>query len=295
MGNCSDSDLASCFPPSPSHREDTPFLLPKIQRDALVQGLMEPVEEHWLVHITNDNVMDSEVVYILDEAQMTYSNQEFWLSSPKPRTEGCKDPGSGSEPIDGATLSYISSTQRVSLQPSSHPGGPSIGLFFTREEFDELWVLCRSRFRCEFTMDWECANYVYDLTLGHPGTTVGILCIVVKVMRRQIIEDEEAFFRHLATWADVMRSFPARRIFPEIKSVMSSALVDGHGNFDRSIPEQVLCYRKGYLHAEATDLFGEEQILVFPSPLHRNPPPFPSDKFPLIRELAIAAIIRLPR
>lgn len=135
-------------------------------------------------------------IIIIDEAQKTYSDTEFWNLVIKERIYGKGDDikfclfcsyGSPSTGVDGQTDLFtpaiLKPSQRVTLAPqSSSPpietlSPPSIGLFFTADEFkDAVKQICAdTKFEVGFTLDNDAEDYLFSLTNGHPGGVESLL------------------------------------------------------------------------------------------------------------------------
>lgn len=86
-------------------------------------------------------------VFIFDEAQLSYADWDLWNGFFRSihdfkdrRAIAFVSYGSPTSPIEiGGTLITIMAPQRVTLRPISHDDGlPSVGLFFSQDEFDDL-------------------------------------------------------------------------------------------------------------------------------------------------------------
>ncbi|KAL4814713.1 hypothetical protein BDW67DRAFT_165469 [Aspergillus spinulosporus] len=135
-------------------------------------------------------------IIIVDEAQQTYSDTEFWNTVIKERVYGKREdikfclfcsygsPSTGvDEHNDMFTPAVFKRSQRVTLTPqSSSPPmepfpPPSIGLFFTADEFkDAVQQICAdTKFEAGFTLDNDAGDYLFSLTDGHPGGVESLL------------------------------------------------------------------------------------------------------------------------
>jgi hypothetical protein len=99
-------------------------------------------EKGWVRH--------KEIAFIFDEAQLSYGDGDLWNNIFKSirfhddRAIAFASYGSLTSriTIDG-TLIVIDDMQRVTLRPIQHDDDiPSVGLFFTRTEFDDLVLNC---------------------------------------------------------------------------------------------------------------------------------------------------------
>lgn len=135
-------------------------------------------------------------IIIVDEAQKTYMDTEFWNLVIKDRIYGEGEDikfclfcsyGSPSTGIDGQnsmfTPAIFKPIQRVTLTPQSlsppiEPfSPPPIGLFFTADEFrDAVQQICaNTKFEAGFMLDSDAGDYLFSLTNGHPGGVKSLL------------------------------------------------------------------------------------------------------------------------
>jgi hypothetical protein len=67
------------------------------------------------------------------------------------------------------------------LTPSTENGAPQIGLFYTRNEFQEvLENLCDNELG-NYTIESHAQNYIFDLTNGHPEAVVSFAFLIFQV------------------------------------------------------------------------------------------------------------------
>lgn len=135
-----------------------------------------------------------ETVLLLDEAQDSYEDDGLWNQIIKDivgrmsRIKLCLFCSYGS-PSTGLSYNDVSRRtpvtfgpyQRVSLTPSTENGAPQIGLFYTRDEFEEVFAnLCDNEFG-NFLVEPHARNYIFDLTNGHPGAVVSLAYLIFQV------------------------------------------------------------------------------------------------------------------
>ena len=137
----------------------------------------------------------SKTVIIIDEAQASYTDEAFWNTIIKKRrsNEG-KDIRlclfcSYGNPLTGLDTNYLRFTpvtfgpaQRITLTPQPQKGSPQIGLFYTRDEFNEaVSRLATHNYQEMFALDEEAQSYIFTVTNGHPGGVKSILSFVFDV------------------------------------------------------------------------------------------------------------------
>jgi hypothetical protein len=135
----------------------------------------------------------SKTVIIIDEAQESYKDEEFWNTIIKERhsKEGkdirlCLFCSYGS-PLTGLdtqcfTPVNFGSPQRITLTPQPQECSPQIGLFFTQDEFnDTVSRLATYRYQEIFTLDEEAQSYLFTVTNGHPGSVTSLVSFIFDV------------------------------------------------------------------------------------------------------------------
>jgi hypothetical protein len=129
-------------------------------------------------------------VIILDEAQGTYGDTDFWdhiVKSIRGKVGGYKiklclfcSYGSPSAGLpynrrDHGTPVDFGPAQRISLTPSVEPNSPPIGLFYNKNEFETVVTKLCSTLVEKFSIDTNARNYIFNLTNGHPGAVMSIM------------------------------------------------------------------------------------------------------------------------
>ncbi|KAK2809273.1 hypothetical protein FQN50_003914 [Emmonsiellopsis sp. PD_5] len=126
------------------------------------------------------------ILIIIDEAQGSYAYTSLWNDLIKsiipfegPLVALFSSYGSPTEaPLGDQTPTPIlfSDSQRISLRPT--PVNPDIGLFFSREEFDDV-VARVSRSHGEhgqaFLLSDDLKAYIFDLSSGYPAAVMSLL------------------------------------------------------------------------------------------------------------------------
>jgi hypothetical protein len=128
--------------------------------------------------VTTSNLEDTNIVFILDEGQVTYSDDDLWLGFVK-RQVGrlwgpkiCVFASYGSPtagPADfaaGSPHAYLGPEQRVSVIKSTFPELPDISLFYSGGEFDDaLGKLINNEIR-PLPLTDAAKEYIWKLTNG---------------------------------------------------------------------------------------------------------------------------------
>jgi len=120
-------------------------------------------------------------ILILDEAQTTYWDKNFWSKFKNPGLQGMRvvafasHGSSGYTGADNVTPMWIGKGQRVGLARLDCGDGILVGLLFTREEFNELVQLRFGGRRFSDTF----LDCVYDMTNGHVGACEDLMNMIV--------------------------------------------------------------------------------------------------------------------
>lgn len=128
----------------------------------------------------NDNL-----IFILDEGQLTYDDPYFWYSILKERlamregprfcifsSYGSPTMGSPDYPIS-PTPTTLKEQQRISLIVPQYDVGHNVCLFFQRHEFDD--AVKKYVDITDYIIDRNVQNYIFAQTNGHPGITGAML------------------------------------------------------------------------------------------------------------------------
>lgn len=145
--------------------------------------------------INSRNFWSSNVVFILDEGQISYHDETFWLEFVKtlsgnmfqgPRL--CLFASYGSPttgPLDyprGATPVHLGPNRRISIIKPSDPDSHGIGLYYDETEFnDAVDRFCSAIGR--LVIDEEARSLLYWTTNGHPGAVQALANCLYDVCR----------------------------------------------------------------------------------------------------------------
>ena len=144
-------------------------------------------------------VLTSNTIIIVDEAQMTYDDDTLWNTILKERQtpnayykfQLCLFCSYGS-PAAGPDKTFftpvkLSNRQRISLTPQSQQNSPPIGLFYDKEEFEDV-VLRMLTFQYEerFNFDEGALEYIFALSNGHPGAVTSIVDVLYEVCAKYL-------------------------------------------------------------------------------------------------------------
>jgi hypothetical protein len=127
-------------------------------------------------------------VLIVDEAQTSYWNTNFWLQIKAIKLESryrvitFASYGSAGRNNFDAIPHHITPVQDVSLWPADHGDGIAVGLLLTKSELSDLAAkqVVGHRFDASFL------NCMFDLTNGHVGACEDLMRIVVAHSARYV-------------------------------------------------------------------------------------------------------------
>lgn len=158
----------------------------------------------------------SDLLLIVDQVQLTYEHEDFWLQLIKGQAQFGQSIGlyvilfssfgsadSIALQIEGSAPITLDPLQRISLK--AQPGRPDdIALCFTRSEFNHVCELHNTNFR----LHADVRDRIYALTNGHPGLCFGILfslkdlivCIyrLLKTHVLSLVDQTSSLFRRRA-------------------------------------------------------------------------------------------------
>lgn len=154
--------------------------------------LVEQANEEGYTFVTRQNLRDCDIVFILDEAQVTYDDPGLWVGLIKTQIGALAGPricllssyGSPSEGTSGfpeTPLGFLDATKRVSITVSMIEGSPPISLFYNRGEFDDVVDRICADVRQQLPLSAEARDYIFTLTNGHPGAVEAVLLMLKKV------------------------------------------------------------------------------------------------------------------
>lgn len=144
--------------------------------------------------VNSTNVLHHNAVYLIDEAQSSYEDIEFWLVVIKGQSDrrygarlclfssyGSPATGSTAHPAFRSTPVHLGPAQRVSLTVSQVKDSPDFALFYNEHECqDVIQRLCsRSSTTCEFSC--KAKAYLFSITNGHAGATTSLMTYIYDV------------------------------------------------------------------------------------------------------------------
>jgi hypothetical protein len=131
------------------------------------------------LEISANGILGSNVVFVIDEAHLTYEVADLWYGFVKQQLDMQSGPqfclfSAYGSPTRGTTNRqktplFIPAHMRVSLLPSY--GGPDLGLCLEESEFRN--VLDRDREKLE--LDADAQDFIYRITNGHVGMVKAVL------------------------------------------------------------------------------------------------------------------------
>ncbi|BCR89602.1 ATP-binding protein [Aspergillus chevalieri] len=243
-------------------------------------------------------ILTTNTVILVDEAQKTYSDTVLWNTIFKARQKSfcvynfrlclfCSygSPGTGPDQTFFTPVTLFNK-QRISLTPQSLPGSPSIGLFYSKEEFKDVvsrLIRFLSKQKEKFNFDEDALDYIFVLSGGHPGAVESLVNVIFENYRRDIkhkhlrtltedhviwfLEDTARVFDKLSR-ESVDRSFPRiERCTSEVSNILNKITEEGSVPFDLNDADIRFCYQNGWIHRVALD---GDDIAVLPSRLHEK-------------------------
>ena len=138
------------------------------------------------------NEVNDDLIFILDEGQLTYDDPYFWYSFLKERLAMLGGPrfcifssysssitGSPDYPISSPPT-ILRSEQQVSLIVPQSYVGHNVCLFFQRHEFDD--AVKRHVDVMDYTINRDVQDYIFTQTNGHPGVAGAMLRYIDQVL-----------------------------------------------------------------------------------------------------------------
>ncbi|KAK1145303.1 hypothetical protein N8T08_004464 [Aspergillus melleus] len=207
---------------------------------------------------SHDDYLNDNSVLIIDEAQNTYQDEDFW-------------------------------NDRVTLTPQKDPGSPDVGLFYSRTEFDEVVSLASHWNFNEMTAyNDEAKDYLYNLTNGHPGCLDAVMEFIFKEYRSEfkhddrfvlneqslidVIESDDAATIEGLESSTVSRCFPATAS-PACAKLLCEVAIHERLEWDSKNMAMVECYQRGWVHRmriPEQDRHLTLDMCVLPSRLHER-------------------------
>jgi len=140
--------------------------------------------------INQSTLRNTDIIFILDEGQMSYGDQGLWLRFVKTqngRRSGPRicvftlygNPSSGPDDFaQGTPLSFLGVKQRVSITVSPMEDSLRISLFYSRDEFDDVVRRLSTDPRRPLRLHTDAKDYVFELTSGHAGAVEGVIGMI---------------------------------------------------------------------------------------------------------------------
>jgi hypothetical protein len=141
-----------------------------------------------------DDYGDANIIFIIDEAQQSYSDISLWdfIKEKIGRREGPKfclfssygSPSQGmvkTAETESYTPPFLGPMKRVSLTCATIKGSPDVCLFYNDLEFkDVVERFCKNPVT-RLKMDKAAQTYLFKITNGHPGAVASMLDYIFKV------------------------------------------------------------------------------------------------------------------
>jgi hypothetical protein len=152
-----------------------------------ISYLIRHREESGFGRVTLNDFYSQNIVFIIDEAQSSYHDATLWgdvlkfISDQGSQVRICLfsshgSPSTGTDELPNyITPVKLAPEQRVSITILPAPMAPDIGLFYTKEEFnDAVHRICSSQME-PFSLESSASEYLFAITSGHPGAVSGLL------------------------------------------------------------------------------------------------------------------------
>lgn len=145
--------------------------------------------------VTTSNLVDYDIVFILDETHVKLEDSYWWFylmkleieRTPAPRfcifsSYGSPNARAPDNFSRGTHLGYIEDRKQVTISRSLESKYfPFISLFYKRYEFDDVVLRSCTDVRHPLPLHKGSSDYIYTLTIGHPGAVMAILDMLRKV------------------------------------------------------------------------------------------------------------------
>ena len=125
-----------------------------------------------------DHLSNHDIIFIIDEAQMAYSDGELWefIKSKQSQRNGPKfciftvygSPSQGMREWTDPTPDPIRSVAQVSIIRSNRENSPDIGLFYDDTEFEDVLIRYCTHPATKLPLEEAARRYLYTVTNGHP-------------------------------------------------------------------------------------------------------------------------------
>ncbi|EYE90117.1 uncharacterized protein EURHEDRAFT_417763 [Aspergillus ruber CBS 135680] len=241
------------------------------------------------------NEANDDLIFILDEAHVTYSDSFFWYSVIKEHLAATKGPRfclftSYGSPSTGSpdypkttTPPILKREQRISLIAPHDHVGHDLCLFYKQEESKD--AVKKWADTTDHTIGEDVASYIFEQTNGHPGVAGAMLRYVALFYRDHLkrygvshityqhvgdaLENNYELFKFL-NYDVAEKSLPSKArlqgIDPLIVGVLLRILTHGSLEFIRNNDALEKCFRLGFIHVDEPE--EGYMICVLPSFLH---------------------------
>ncbi|KAL4783696.1 hypothetical protein BJX76DRAFT_357720 [Aspergillus varians] len=254
-------------------------------------------------HHAETRFWQSNMIFVIDEAQSSYSDSAFWLGVIKTHHGSLSGPrfclfSSYGSPTTGAPpYQYLSRTtpvhlgpaQRVGITRLSLPDSPNVCLFYDQAEFTDVIDRTCARLSIGINIDADAREYLYAISNGHPGAVNALVTFIAEANRHELkhasiskiskeimmesLEDHARVFRTFESFA-VFRSFPVSDALtmPVVRTLRRCL---EHGTIPCDLNDEGVkrCYELGWLHSDQTKSYAIENpkmVCFFPSRLHEK-------------------------
>ncbi|KAL1957841.1 hypothetical protein VTO42DRAFT_5406 [Malbranchea cinnamomea] len=254
------------------------------------------------IDVTPETLLSKRVLFIIDQAQNFYGHAGFWNDVIRPLAGSslplqiCLLCSSLSSINSGTSLPfYVDNDHIVENTPMPCDDGTArrIGIFYTREEFDEVAEAERRQVFSLLSdgskLEAAALHYVYNFTNGHPGAVEAVLPYVYSehgikkssegingprtITKTQVAEilANEAALLSFAMTCSVRESFPRPAdLTAAVAALLGMAVKQGKYYYRSGTTEEGIrtCLSNGWLYRAAFHSEGMTEC-HFPSSLHK--------------------------
>ncbi|KAL2820673.1 hypothetical protein BJX63DRAFT_280234 [Aspergillus granulosus] len=238
-------------------------------------------------------------IILVDEAQASYSDVDFWNHVIKDILQGCSradlklclfssygSPSTGVERVIYHPATFMLK-QRVTL--TIQPNGPQLALFFNKAEaYHAIDSIIKHRYYPQLlpTFDNNAKEYLFLLTNGHPGAIEALIVFTIErcfssikhddtiITKDKILEsmENEDIVWNCLTRVPNLRSLPRGELFtPGARETLACVLEKGNIQPDEANKDLQTCYKQGWLHKMEIESDPTCPVVyVLPSRLHEK-------------------------
>ncbi|KAJ5719282.1 hypothetical protein N7493_007737 [Penicillium malachiteum] len=250
-------------------------------------------------------IQEGDYVIIMDDAETSFDDMEFWngLVTKALKREsrvqiclfsryGCPMLGTDRVPYTLHQPGRFLPRHRVSILPSRMNGAPPFGLYFTRQEFDDVVrrYCAYSYWNPRLRLEEPAKDKIFDITRGHPGAVASILETLREVYREELgdhsfkLTEEQMndcfnnldFFHQISS-PQFKRSLPGPMVSLEALQVLGRVFENKVIDYEGDNKGSSECYVGGLVQVDA--IKGnrrrfydrrERVVCVFPSGFHER-------------------------